>query len=90
MLELIKDSPSIKKLLKQTRDQNQADARVIELQAECHSQEAEAFRLKQQTEELQFKIEELQQLILDAKSSAKDGKSTLIEKHNNVVGGLKE
>jgi hypothetical protein len=31
MLELIKDSPSIKKLLKQTRDQNQADARVIEL-----------------------------------------------------------
>lgn len=29
-------------------------------------------------------------MILDAKSNAKDGKSTLIEKHNNVVSGLKE
>ena len=28
--------------------------------------------------------------MLEAKSSAKDGKSTLIEKHNNVVSGLKE
>jgi hypothetical protein len=37
MLELIKDAPSIKKLLKQTRDQNQAETQVIELQAECHS-----------------------------------------------------
>jgi hypothetical protein len=31
MLELIKDSPSLKKLLKQTKEQNYTDARVIEL-----------------------------------------------------------
>ena len=90
MLELIKDSPALKKLLKQTREQNNVDAKVIELQAECHAQETEAFRLRQSSEELQFKIEELQQVILDAKSSAKDGKSTLIEKHNSVVSSLKD
>jgi hypothetical protein len=52
MLEHIKDSPSLKKLLKQTKEHNYTDARVIELQAECHTQEAEAFRLRQSTEEL--------------------------------------
>ena len=46
MLELIKDSPALKKLLKQTREQNTSDAKVIELQAECHTHETEAFRLR--------------------------------------------
>ena len=59
MIELIKDSPALKKLLKQTKEQNAADAKVIELQAECHAHETEAFRLKQTTEEMQLKIEEL-------------------------------
>lgn len=31
MLEMLKDSPSLKKLLKSTRDQNTTDSKVIEL-----------------------------------------------------------
>lgn len=29
-------------------------------------------------------------MVLDAKSNAKDGKSTLVEKHNNILSGLKD